>query len=48
MIEKDLEEFEEFYTEKINAQFYKIKRASRKYISVIRDNLIEIKVCLDH
>jgi hypothetical protein len=48
MIEKDLEEFEEFYTEKINSLFYKIKRASRKYISEIRDNLIEIKVCLDH
>ncbi|MHA1915996.1 MAG: hypothetical protein ACW986_14080 [Promethearchaeota archaeon] len=48
MIEKNLEDFEEFYTEKINSLFSKIKRASRKYITEIRDNLIEIKVCLDH
>ncbi|MHA2398839.1 MAG: hypothetical protein ACXADU_08100 [Promethearchaeota archaeon] len=48
MIEKNLEDFEEFYTERINSLFYKIKRASRKYITVIRDNLVEIKVCLDH
>ncbi|MHA2266300.1 MAG: hypothetical protein ACXAB8_00735 [Promethearchaeota archaeon] len=48
MIEKDLEEFEEFYDEKINSIFSKIKRASKKIILEIRDNLIEIKVCLDH
>ncbi len=48
MIEKDLEEFEEFYNEKINAIFSKVKRASKKIILEIRDNLIEIKVCLDH
>lgn len=48
MIEKNLEDFEEFYTERINSLFYKIKRASRKYITEIRDNLVEIKVCLDH
>ena len=48
MIEKDLEDFEEFYTEKINSIFSKVKRASRKILLEIRDNLIEIKVCLDH
>ena len=48
MIEKDLEDFEEFYTEKINSIFSKVKRASKKIILVIRNNLIEIKVCLDH
>ncbi len=48
MIEKNLEDFEEFYTEKINSLFSKIKKALRKLILEIRDNLIEIKVCLDH
>ena len=48
MIEIDLEDFEEFYTEKINSIFSKVKRASRKIILEIRDNLIEIKVCIDH
>ena len=48
MIEKDLEVFEEFYKEKINSQFSKIKKATKKLILDIRDSLIEIKVCLDH
>jgi hypothetical protein len=48
MIEKDLEDFEEFYTERINSAFSKVKRASKKILLEIRDNLIEIKVCLDH
>ena len=48
MIEKNLEDFEEFYTEKINSLFSKIKKALKKLILEIRDNLIEIKVCLDH
>jgi len=48
MIEKDLEDFEEFYTEKINSIFSKVKRASKKILLEIRDNLIGIKVCLDH
>ena len=48
MIEKDLEDFEEFYIEKINSIFSKVKRASKKIILEIRDNLIGIKVCLDH
>ncbi|MFX0003421.1 MAG: hypothetical protein ACFE9C_05080 [Candidatus Hodarchaeota archaeon] len=48
MIEKDLEEFEEFYQNKINAQFFKIKKATKKLIQQVRENLVEIKVCLDH
>ncbi|MFX1454523.1 MAG: hypothetical protein ACFFDB_04040 [Promethearchaeota archaeon] len=48
MIEKDLDEFEKFYLEKIDSIFSKVKRASKKIILEIRDNLIEIKVCLDH
>jgi len=48
MIEEDLEHFEEFYKEKLNSLFFKIKRAIKKLILEIRENLIEIKVCLDH
>lgn len=48
MIEVQLEEFEEFYNERINAQFFKIKRATKKLIYDIRNSLIDIKVCMDH
>ena len=48
MIEKNLEDFEEFYLKKINGLFFKKKKASKKLILDIRDNLIEVKVCLDH
>lgn len=48
MVEKNLEDFEDFFTEKINSIFSKIKRALKKIIVVIRNNLIEIKICLDH
>ncbi len=48
MIEKDLEEFEEFYKEKLESQFFKLRRAIKKLLTEIRENLFEIKVCLDH
>ena len=48
MIEVDLEDFEEFYKEKINAKYFKVKRACRKLITDIRKSLIEIKICMDH
>ena len=48
MIEISLEEFEVFYKEKLDSQFYKVKKAVKKQISEVRDNLIEIKVCTDH
>ena len=48
MIEKDLEEFESFYKEKLNTQFFKLRRAIRKLITEIKENLVEIKICLDH
>ena len=48
MIEQNLEDFEDFYQERLNSQFFKIRRAAKKSIYDIRDNLIEIKVCLDH
>ena len=48
MIEILLEEFEDFYKDKLDTQFYKVKKAVKKQISDIRDNLLEIKVCTDH
>jgi hypothetical protein len=48
MVEVDLEEFEEFYKERLNTQYYKIKRALRKILSDIRDGLINIKLTMDH
>lgn len=48
MIEISLEEFEDFYKKKINSQFSKIKKVTQKLITDIRENLIEIKVCMDH
>jgi len=48
MIEVDLEEFEDFYEEKLNSKFFKVKRIVGKYITEVKENLIEIKVCMDH
>ncbi|MHA1642622.1 MAG: coiled-coil domain-containing protein [Promethearchaeota archaeon] len=48
MIEIALEEFEEFYKERLNELFFKEKRTVTKLISNIKENLIEIKICLDH
>ncbi|MFX1329754.1 MAG: hypothetical protein ACFE91_16620 [Promethearchaeota archaeon] len=48
MIEKELEQFEDFYKEQLNSQYSKIKKVVNKLLLDIRENLIEIKVCLDH
>ncbi len=48
MIEKNLEDFEDFYQDRLNSQFFKIRRVVKKTISDIKEILIEIKVCLDH
>ncbi|MFX1393734.1 MAG: hypothetical protein ACFFAH_10235 [Promethearchaeota archaeon] len=48
MIEVQLDEFEDFYKEKINIQFFKTRKAIRKIISDIRNQLIDIKICADH
>jgi len=48
MIEKELEQFENFYKEQLNSQFSKIKKIVNKLLLDVRENLIEIKVCLDH
>ncbi|MFW9939000.1 MAG: hypothetical protein ACFFD5_15250 [Candidatus Thorarchaeota archaeon] len=47
MIEVELNEFEEFYKEKLTSQFTKIKKVVNKLILNIRESLIEIKVCMD-
>ena len=48
MIEVQLEDFEDFFKEKINIQFFKTRKAIRKIISDIRNQLIDIKICADH
>lgn len=48
MIEVSLEEFETLYKEKLDLLFVKVKRAVRKLIDELKENLIEIKVCMDH
>ncbi|MFX0177020.1 MAG: hypothetical protein ACFE85_12415 [Candidatus Hodarchaeota archaeon] len=47
MIEVELDEFEKFYKNNLNSQFIKIKKAVNKLILNIRENLVEIKVCMD-
>ncbi|MFX1419485.1 MAG: hypothetical protein ACFE9N_11250 [Promethearchaeota archaeon] len=48
MIEKELEDFENFYKDRLDSQFFKIKKFTKRYLQEIRDSLIEIKICLDH
>ena len=48
MIERNLEDFEEFYKDKLNTQYFKLRKAIKKLTVEIKENLIEIKVCLDH
>ena len=48
MVEVDLEQFENFYKERLNSQFFKIKRALKKILSDISNNLVEIKISMDH
>ena len=48
MIEISLEEFEDYYKEQLEAQFFKIKKAVKKQLLDIKENLLEIKVCTDH
>lgn len=48
MIEIELEEFESWYRDTINNRYFKVKKATKKYINDIRNSLIEVKVCMDH
>ena len=48
MIEIKLEDFGDFYKKRIDSQFSKIKRITNKLISEIRENLVDIKICMDH
>ncbi|TFG28131.1 MAG: hypothetical protein EU532_05860 [Promethearchaeota archaeon] len=48
MVEVALEEFEDFYKERLNSQFFKIKRALKKVLSDISSSLVDIKISMDH
>ena len=48
MTEVSIEEFEDFYKEKLDDLFFKIKRAVGKLISDVKEGLVEIKRCTDH
>jgi hypothetical protein len=48
MIEILLEEFEDYYKERLDSQFFKIKKAVKKQLTDINESLLEIKVCTDH
>jgi chromosome segregation ATPase len=48
MIEIPLEEFEDFYKERLESQFFKVKKAVKKILTDIKEILLEIKVCTDH
>ncbi len=47
-IEINLEDFEDFYREKINEIFNKKKKVALKLIEDIRENLLDIKTCMNH
>ena len=47
-IEINLEDFEDFYKEKLNEKFNKKKKAATKLIDDIRENLLDIKLCMKH
>jgi len=48
MIEIELEDFEDWYRDRINNKYYKTKKTTKKYINEIRNSLIDVKVCMDH
>jgi hypothetical protein len=48
MTEVSIEEFEDFYKERLDDLFFKIKRAVGKLISDVKGGLVEIKKCTDH
>jgi ElaB/YqjD/DUF883 family membrane-anchored ribosome-binding protein len=48
MVEIILEEFEDFYKQKIEDEFSKLRKGAHKLIDDIQENLIEIKICMDH
>jgi len=48
MVEISLEEFEDYYKEKLESQFFKVKKAVKKQLTDINESLLEIKVCTDH
>lgn len=47
MVEVELEEFEEYYKERLNEKFYKIRRVARKLVGDMREDLVKIKISVD-
>jgi len=48
MVEIELEDFEEFYKKSLNEKFYKEKKIAIKLIEEIQENLVDIKICMEH
>jgi len=48
MVEVELEEFEDFYKNRLNDKFYKEKKIANKIIEEIQENFVDIKICMDH
>ncbi|MFW9950248.1 MAG: hypothetical protein ACFFKA_09015 [Candidatus Thorarchaeota archaeon] len=48
MKEIELVDFESYYKERLDTIFSKLKKAVKKQIGEIKENLIEVKVCMDH
>jgi chromosome segregation ATPase len=47
-IEISLEEFEEFYRDRLNEKFSKKIKAAHKLLEDIKENMLDIKICMDH
>ncbi|MBD3212802.1 MAG: hypothetical protein GF311_09360 [Candidatus Lokiarchaeota archaeon] len=48
MVEVELDQFEEFYKNRLNDIFYKEKKVASKLIEEIQENFVEIKICMEH
>ncbi|MGV9205316.1 MAG: hypothetical protein ACOC44_14995 [Promethearchaeia archaeon] len=48
MIEVNLDEFKEFYQDRLNDIYYKEKKKVNKILSSIEENLRDIYLCMDH
>jgi hypothetical protein len=48
MVEVELDQFKEFYKNRLNDIFYKEKKVASKLIEEIQENFVEIKICMEH
>lgn len=48
MVEVELEEFEDFYKNRLNEKYYKEKKVANKLVEEVQENFIDIKICMDH